>query len=312
MIVNVAVAGLLLLAPGPQPDGGGGGGVRTSQSGNTSRIELYNSQIRLSGSGLGAKSDGYQVKRHCWYEPGNNAEDEMKFRNDRQNSAERTWGETPDDGYLDKYKDKVGQEGRWWHVAHDGTDAGVSCFGGMEPEIWVPPNTTPPNAITMQELLDIARAALTVPEPKIKLNPDVKSYVNLPTWVWLDDVGQTTRSVTATIPGYMSATVTANLHDMTIKSGTTEDRARVMTDCGPTGKPYTKGGTFTCGVQYLHASVDQPREVYELTVTSVWEVTAQGQGGVAPFAYDPYDPIQVGATRDVEVGEVQSTVTGTG
>ncbi|MEU6738912.1 hypothetical protein [Streptosporangium sandarakinum] len=311
MIMNVAVAGLLLLAPGPQPDGGGGG-VRTSQSGNTSRIELYNSQIRLSGSGLGAKSDGYQVKRHCWYEPGNDAEDELNFRNGRQQRAEKTWGETPDDAYLDKYKDKVGQEGRWWHVAHDGTDAGVACFGGMEPEIWVPPNTTPPNGITMQELLDIARAALTVPEPKIKLNPDVKSYVNLPTWIWLDDVGQTTRSVTAAIPGYMSATVTANLHDMTIKSGTTDDRAKVMTDCGPTGKPYTKGGKFTCGVQYLHASVDQPRRVYELTVTSVWEVTAQGQGGVAPFAYDPYAPIQVGATRDVEVGEVQSTVTGTG
>jgi enoyl reductase len=83
----------------------------------------------------------------------------------------------------------------------------------------------------------------------------------------------------------------------------------VESGCGPRGRPYTKGGRFTCGVRYLRSSVDRPRKVYELTVTSVWEVGAAGQGGgdVAPFAYDP---IEVGATRDVPVGEVQSVVRG--
>ncbi|GAB3886317.1 hypothetical protein GCM10027612_23200 [Microbispora bryophytorum subsp. camponoti] len=42
-------------------------------------------------------------------------------------------------------------------------------------------------------------------------------------------------------------------------------------------------------------------------MTSVWTVAGNGnQGGEAvPFAYDP---IQVAATRDVPVGEVQSVV----
>lgn len=58
---------------------------------------------------------------------------------------------------------------------------------------------------------------------------------------------------------------------------------------------------------YRHSSVDLPNKVYTLTVTSVWNVQGNGnQGGQAvPFAYDP---IEVSATRDVPVGEVQSIV----
>ncbi|MEV7012426.1 hypothetical protein [Streptosporangium sp. NPDC051022] len=300
MIGKVIVAGLLTLAS-VDPGGTSGQGF---QEGRTAGVILKDSQIVITGTGLSGRSDGYRVRRPCWYEPGKNAADMLK---EQQNSKptwipELEWRRHLDS--LKQFEEKVGQEGRWWTRGYNAADPNaLSCLAGLQPFVFVPPNTTPPSGITTRELADIARAALTVPEPKIKLNPDVKSYVNLPTWVWLDDVGQTTRSVTATLPGVMSATVTATLGDLKIKSGTTADRAEVKENCGPGGKPYAKGAGFVCGVRYLRASADQTRDVYTMTVTSVWTVAVN----VADVAYDP---IQASATRDVPVGEVQSTVRG--
>ncbi|WP_406318627.1 hypothetical protein OHA77_14440 [Streptosporangium sp. NBC_01639] len=331
MIMNVVVAGLMVLASDP---GGGSGSqdvqVQSSQDGRTSRLSLKNSQIVISGNGAGGKSDGYRLKRPCWYEPAQDAEGMMKFQ--QQTTRVDPYEPKSRSETLEPFKEKLGKEGRWWTIAHDSSDPkGLSCQMSMDTYVFVPPNTTPPGGITLAELADIARAALTVPEPKIKLNPDVRSYVNLPTWVWLDNAGETTRSVTATLPGVMSATVVATLSDLTIESGTSDDRAEVKGSgaapakagsapagagpasakagggCGPTGTPYAKGGTFTCGVTYRRASADQPRDVYTLTVTSVWNVAVQDN--VVPVAYDP---IQASATRDVEVGEVQTTVRGSG
>jgi hypothetical protein len=56
-------------------------------------------------------------------------------------------------------------------------------------------------------------------------------------------------------------------------------------------------------VRYEQASIDQPRRVYELTVTSVWPVEVTG--GAANIQFDP---VQAEVTRDVPVGEVQSNV----
>lgn len=316
MIMNMVVAGLLLLAP--DPDLGGGGGVpdvqiRGGQDGDTARISLKNSQIIISGNGRGGRSDGYRLKRPCWYEPAQNASDMLDF----QQRSTRVDPDAPQTRHetLEPFVEKLGEEGRWWTVAHDASDPnGVSCQMALDTYVFVPPGTTPPAGITMAELVDIARAALTVPEPKVELNPDAKSYVNLPTWVWLGDVGETTRSVTATLPGIMSATVTATLGEIEIDSGTTDQRARVEdSGCDEGGTPYKQGAGDedpTCGVTYLRASVDQPRGVYVLEVTAVWDIAAAGTGGeVVPFAYDP---VEAGVTRDVPVGEVQSTVRKTG
>ncbi|GGS91284.1 hypothetical protein GCM10010156_56980 [Planobispora rosea] len=323
MIINGIAVGTLLLAVGTAPvtagvvpaaeTGRATGAVGEPpsgegfQDGRTAGVRLRNSQIVLSGNGLGGRSDGYRLKRPCWYEPYKNADDMLKIQERDKDWWFRT---SPDDSeeeqqrFLEQFKDKIGKDGRWWTSAYNEADPnGISCRRNLAPFVWVPPGTTPPGGITLAELVEIARAALTVPEPRVKLSPDATSYVNLPTWVWLDGVGETTRSVTATIPGVMSATVTAALSDIEIDPGTTADRAEVREDCGRGGRPYTKGAEFTCGVRYLRASADQPREVYELTVTAVWPVEVEDD--VVPFAYDP---VEVGATRDVPVGEVQSTV----
>ncbi|WP_214106718.1 hypothetical protein [Acrocarpospora catenulata] len=288
----------------PNPGGPYGKGF---QAGRTVGVQLENSSIVITGTGLGKKADGYRVKRPCWYEPGRDAEDMLKT----QESIRAYWfatgqgrSEADFQKFLEQFKEKIGVPGRWWSPAYNAADPnGMACWTALQGALWVDQGDTPPAGITMTELLDLARAALTVPEPQIQLNPDAKSYVNLPTWVWLEGQGQTTRSVTATLPGVMSATVTATLDDIQIDAGTTADRAEVKENCGTAGQPYTKGGTFGCGVRYLRASADQPRKVYTLTVTTVWPVTSDQS--VVPFVFDP---VQATVSRDVPVGEVQSTV----
>jgi enoyl reductase len=301
--MSFVLAASLTTVPAVDPGGPQGDGF---QDGRTSGVVLRNSKIVLSGNGLGAKSDGYRVKRPCWYEPGDKADDMLNKQKDirdywfhiNPNGTEKDF-----EDFLQQYKDKVGKDGRWWTPAYNAADPdGLSCWTALQGAVWVPTGTTPPGGITLQELYQLARAALTVPEPKIKLSPDVKSYVNLPTWVWLTGIGATTRSVTAEIPGVMSATVTATLANVKIDPGTSADRAEVKQNCGPTGHPYVKGGTFNCGVRYLRASADRPRKTYVLTVTTVWPVTAGGGVGFA------FQPVQATAVRDVPVGEVQTTV----
>ncbi|MBB6350689.1 enoyl reductase [Nonomuraea muscovyensis] len=288
-------------------DPGGRTGARGEQNGRRTSLTLTHSKIVVTGNGVkGGRSDGYRLTSPCWYEPGPTPEEMLKAQ---ENSADHFARIKADEAsflrYLQQFKDKIGKPGRWWTPAYNAADPrGTACWTDMELFVFVPPNTTPPQGITLRELADIARAALTVPEPTVKLNPDAKSYVNLPTWVWLDGLGETTRSATASIPGVMSATVVATLKSIKIDPGVGTDRAEVSEDCGPSGRPYVKGGTFRCGVRYLRASLDQPREVYQLTVTTVWPVEVADN--VVPVQYAP---VEVGVTRDVPVGEVQSTVT---
>ncbi|MFI7638591.1 hypothetical protein [Nonomuraea sp. NPDC049400] len=304
-LVPMAVAALTMLAGSldDQPSG------RAFKDGSTVGVDLFNSKIVISGDGArGGKGDGYVLKRPCWYEPGQDASEMLKTQQGLRDYFFKFTKNPTDEKFkqfLKQFEDQIGKEGRWWGPAYNASDPkGEACFSSLDPFVFVPPGTTPPAGITIQELAEIARAALTVPEPTVKLSPDAKSYVNLPTWVWLEGIGEPRRSVTATIPGVMSATVVATLQDIKIDPGTTKDRAEVREDgCGTSGKQYTKGGTFSCGVRYLRSSIDQPREKYTLTVTTVWPV--QVTDNVVPFQFAP---VEVGATRDVPVGEIQSNV----
>jgi len=312
VILAVLLAGGLLTVGAADPGGPRGGGF---QHGRTVGVQLQNSGIKVSGSGLGAKSDGFRVKRPCWYEPGDSATKMLES----QETARAWWfhthpgaSEAEYQKFLDQYKDKLGQPGRWWTPAYNAADpSGMSCSSGLQGALWVPEGQTPPAGVTIQDLYDIARAALTVPQPRINLSPDAKSYVNLPTWVWLANPGATTRSVTASLPGVGSATVTARLADIQIDPGTSAARSEDRDQCGAAGHPYVKGGVFTCGVRYLRASVDQPGGVYVLTVTTNWPVTgaaAPAGPGLGLIAAPVFNPIAVTASRNVPVGEVQSTV----
>jgi hypothetical protein len=302
-LIPALVTGLLLVsAPTPQPTTE----ARATEQGRTRTLTLKNSTITLSGDvGKGGKSDGYRIKRPCWYEPGLSADEMLKFQTDSKTQFARVKADEDSfTEFVQQFKDKKGQPGRWWTPAYDASDPnGATCWAGLELFVFVPPNDTPPSGITFEQLAEIARAAITVPQPTVKLSPDAKSFVNLPTFVWLEGIGQPRRTATATLPGVMSATVVATLQNIKIDAGAGKDRAEVREQCGATGKPYAKGAAFTCGVQYLRSSIDQPRQVYQLTVTTVWPVTVAGQAVPVQFA-----PVEVGVTRDVPVGEVQSNV----
>ncbi len=298
---------LVVAAGNPSPGGYGPAGS-VFRDGRTVGVRLQNSSVVLKGDVHG-KPGGYRIKRPCWYEPDKNAEDMLKA----QEALRPYWfhftpGATEErfQKFLDQFRDKVGQDGRWWSPAYNADDPdGLSCWLGLRFLIWVPGRGTPPGGITREELLQIARAALTVPEPKIKLSPAGKSYVNLPTFVALSPTGRTTRSVTAELPGVMSATVTAKLAEIRVDAGTTGDRAEVRQRCGTSGQAYVQGAAFTCGVRYLRASDDQPGGAYTLTVTTVWPVTIDAGRAVAPSGFEP---VRASVTRRVPVGEVQSTV----
>ena len=306
----------LAASPGGTPAATGGGADRPGasgegfQRGRTVGVQLSNSRIRLSGDGLrNGKSDGYRLKRPCWYEPSKTPEEMLKAQEAvRVHWFRFTPGATEEkwQRFLQQFRDRLGQDGMWWQPGYNHLDPdGLSCWSSLDPFVFVPRGSTPQGGITVRELADIARAALTVPEPRVRLSPQAKSYVNLPTWIWLPGPARQTRSVTATLPGVMSATVTATRARIEIEPGTTADRAEVKEQCGAAGRPYTRDGTFTCGVRYLRASLDRPRGVYRLTVTTVWDVTVTA---TQPLDGADFTPVRASAATDVPVGEVQSTV----
>ncbi len=153
--------------PGPEPglrrpDPGGAHG-EGFQTGRTVGVRLSNSSIVISGTGTNGRADGYKIKRPCWYEPGQTAENMLKT----QEELRTWWFHTNPSGteedfqkFLEQYKDKVGQDGRWWSPAYNAADpGGMACWSNLEGALWVPEGETPAGGITMEELLQIARAA---------------------------------------------------------------------------------------------------------------------------------------------------------
>ncbi|HEX4815572.1 MAG TPA: hypothetical protein VFV66_22740 [Nonomuraea sp.] len=305
LMAALLMAPLLLNAPADPPSDVE---AEVGQRGNTAFTVLKGSGIRISGDGARrGRGDGYRIPRPCWYEPGPSPQ-EMLDRFSKGRDAANFGRIALDrfEAFIKQFQDKIGKPGRWWTPAYNEADPHhVACMADLDLfGVFVPPGQTPQNGLTIEQLAQIARAALTVPEHTVQLNPDAKSYVNLPTWVWLEGVGQPRRTVTAELPGVMSVTLVANLQDIQIDPGTTPERAEVEeSGCGAAGKPYTEGGTFSCGVRYLRSSIDQPRERYTLTITTVWPIEVQDD--VVPFQFDP---VQLDVTRDVPVGEIQSNV----
>ncbi|MFG1703444.1 hypothetical protein ACFLIM_09630 [Nonomuraea sp. M3C6] len=307
--MKVLIAALLMAPLLLKPPTGGAGKVdaNAGQQGNIAYVALKGSSVRVRGDVKGGTGDGFRIPRPCWYEPGPLPQEMLDRFSKGKDAANRARiDEDHNEEFLEQFRDKLKKPGRWWTPAYNEADPNhVACMTDLEPfGVFVPPGQTPQSGITIEQLAQIARAALTVPEHTVKLSPDAKSYVNLPTWVWLEGVGQPRRTVTAELPGVMSVTLVANLQDIKIDPGTTQDRAEVNeSGCGTVGKPYTKGGTFSCGVRYLRSSIDQPREKYTLTVSTVWPIEVQDN--VVPFQFAP---VELDVTRDVPVGEVQSNV----
>ena len=252
----------------------------------------------------------------CWMAPGYTQAQMLSALAGLEQAVMAGGGTPAELGSLQKYITEVranpSTNGSWWIPEYLNTPAGIACLANLPPWVWVPAGQKPPaadNPLTALQLAELAKAALRVPNMKLKLNPAPKTYVNLPTFLWTGNPALIT--VTATIPGYMSVTVTAQPGQPQIAPGTAN--ATPYTNCGLNGSHYAAnssqvtgagpGSQPDCGVVYQAPSTAAPLG-YAMQVTVPWIVTWTGNG-VLPGA----PPLQVGAIR-VPVNEIQSLNTG--
>ncbi|MQA95989.1 MAG: hypothetical protein GEV11_15540 [Streptosporangiales bacterium] len=269
------------------------------ENGNRRGVVLRDSKIQIGGSGAGGGGTVDVDVPDCWYEPKVAPEDMDAWVREHFQGDIRDGVQIPGRDEIAKHRD---DKGMFWMPAFMDTAAGVACATDLKWWIFVPEGETPPNGITPEMLARIARAYLEVPSPRVSLNPDARSYVELGTWVWAEGVPAEPLTVTATLPGVASATVVATPGELSIQPGTTD--ATVHAACGATGKPYPGAGAATqrppCGVTYHRSS----RAVgsYPMEVALRWDVTWNGSGGTG----GAMTPVVAGTTRDVVVDEIQT------
>jgi hypothetical protein len=248
----------------------------------------------------------------CWMAPGYTQAQMVGAVTGLLQAITQGGGTPAETGSVNKYIQEVrantSTNGMWWIPEFLDTPAGVACLANLPPWVWVPAGQTAPAAddpITALQLAELAKAALQVPTLVLTLSPAGKTYVNLPTFLWTGNPAVIT--VTATIPGYLSVTVTAQPGQPQIDPGTSN--ATSYDNCGPNGSHYTStspqvtgagpGSQPDCGVVYQAPSTAAPLG-YTLQVTVPWIVTWTGHG---PLAGTP--PLQVN-TIPVPVAEIQS------
>jgi enoyl reductase len=210
--------------------------------------------------------------------------------------------------YITEVRTNPSSNGLWWTPEYLNTPGGVACLANLPPWVWVPTGQAAPaadNPLTPLQLAELAEAALRVPKLKLTLSPHGKTYVNLPTFLWTGNPALIT--VTATIPNYLTETVTAQPGTPQIDPGTSS--ATPYTDCGTNGSHYSAGSPQVtgagpgsqpdCGAVYQAPSTAAPLG-YTMQVTTPWMITWTGHG---PMAGAP--PRQVG-TIQVPVDEIQS------
>jgi enoyl reductase len=276
-------------------------------SGNTCTVYLsQNSQIAISDGG--ALYSLPAALPMCWLEPAYTQQQmvfivqnlEQVIKNDPSlTPAQRAQLQAE----IDQVLQNPSQAGVWWIPDFVDTPAGNACVAGLPPWAWVATGSPPPpNGITPIDLARIAEAAIQIPPPQLVLSPQGKSYTNLPTFVWVNDPGML--SATATLQGYMSATVNAVPTSVTVDSA--GGPAALYENCGPAGSSYPIGrppasaGPYTtpdCGVVYQQPSVAPPF-TFTMTVTVNWTATWVGNGVL--------DMIPMSSTATVPVAEIQS------
>lgn len=273
------------------------------EDGNRRGVTLRDSDIQISGSGAGGGGTVSVDLPDCWYEPKVAPKDMDAWIREHYGSDIRDGVQIPGRDEIAKHRD---DKGMFWMPAFMDTAAGVACANDLDWWIFVPEGETPPNGITPEMLARIARAYLTVPPPRVQVNPEARSYVELGTWVWAEGMPAGPLTVTATLPGVASATVVASPGELSIDPGTSD--ATVHSRCGATGTPYPGAAaarrTPPCGVTYHHSS--RPPGSFPMEVSLQWNVEWCPGTGCAPGAGTGMTPVIVGATRDVVVDEIQT------
>ncbi|MFF9125795.1 hypothetical protein ACF09J_21230 [Streptomyces sp. NPDC014889] len=209
------------------------------------------------------------------------------------------------------YKDyNLGKRGYFWRgVAPNAGDPNSWDCGRIM--FWVDAGNLPndPNSPTPKTLAEYAYDKIKVPGTEIKVKPESKSTVNLPTWIWLDKGRFKEVRVRAELPNTgLWAETTAKPVALHLTPGTENAETYpssgncTINDDGSIGTPYAKGNadkTPPCGIRYLRATNGQP---YHLKASLTWQITwtgSDGSGGDLPDG-------TFETTQDMNVQEIQS------
>lgn len=203
--------------------------------------------------------------------------------------------EFPFAAYVPRIKQHKGDAGGYWWERVTNLQVGGAC--GLPLLAWVTNGAPPPlPAVPAVDLADYAYDHMTLPSPRLTLNPAVRSYVSLPTYVW-DTLPFTAAHVTATL-GNESATVNATAGNLALAAGGA--RATVYSNgCTPRGSrsvdPPANAGPGTtpdCGVTF-----NAPSAGGSITGKISWTATSGAR---------TFQPIVVQGGDTVPVDEIQS------
>jgi hypothetical protein len=156
-----------------------------------------------------------------------------------------------------------------------------------------------------ETIRDIAAARLEPPPPNPETSPPLaaKTYVRVPTWLWLD-------------PAYwspMEASETRGLTTVTVRATPTEARWAMGDDgevtCAGPGVAWTSGASedaTDCSYTYLHSSYGEPGGRFDASVTVSW----QFEWWINDVYQGVFGIVDVPAGFGVAVAEIQAVETG--
>lgn len=193
------------------------------------------------------------------------------------------------------------------------------CDGKVDVREWRlydPDASSDPPPLRPQDFLpalsDEQEAALPLPTLRTPADTDPNrwTYVQVPTFFWIDDATWAPVSVSAGIPGVLSVTTTATPIKLTIDPG---DGTGPF-ECTTKPAPYVRGVSQAeqmpkeCSHTYTNSSALAPNgESFAVDVTMTWHVTWSASNGESG---DLGELTVDDDTRYLPVAEVQAIVTG--
>ncbi len=221
------------------------------------------------------------------------------------------------DDFLEEHEDyNLDQqgEGAFWGVVRNRDyplDEQLTCEFRTYWVAYGDPPPVEPGVIQPENLAELAWAETRVPDTEVSINPEGAQKVNLPMWVWLDEVDFSPVSVRAELDGYgIWAETTATPKELTLEPGTGDASTHpasgtcVIRD-GRVGEPYVRGRSGEdppCGITYGRATHNTGANALRATLT--WEVTWVDYAGNGGTLADG----TLSSTIDITVDEVQTIV----
>lgn len=315
-----------LLATPAWADDGFGGSTTTSNQGVSQNGGTYVPRVIVTVTTAGTRTSTVSsapatsyVHPPCWYQPSWTGPELAQYYDSNQNEMDAFHHgmpelRTPPPGYADhksdgtdkgQYYSAICSSEYWDGDIHSFTDYAEQWINS-HPMIWVAVGDPDPNrdiVIPPEVLMHIAQNALHPGAPRLEVNPQANSVVNLPTWVWATDDTFVEIRARAEFNGNW-AEVIATPSGLRLSSSGPSD---INSTCTNGGKEWHRGATDSdCTVTFRKSTASSGS--YTISASIDWKVHWEGSGGQnQPLAPPANAPI---GDRAVQVDEVQTVVNG--